>query len=231
MSAVLILRAEPGASATAVRAAAYGLTPIVAPLFTLRAVRWDAPAPTNFDAVLFTSANAARLGGGRLSDFAQLPAYCVGETTAEAARTAGFDKVRIGPSDGAATVALMATDGIARALHLCGRDHIALDHPRIAIDRRVVYAADASLGLSAPAIAALGKGALVLLHSPRAASLFAGLADEAGVARSHIRLAAISAATAQAAGAGWAQKAIATAPRDEALLELAAGLCKTGDDQ
>lgn len=228
---MLILRSEPGASATAARAAAYGLAPIVAPLFTLRAVGWDAPDPTDFDAVLFTSANAAALSGGGLSGFTQLLAYCVGDTTAEAARTAGFDNVRIGPSDGAATVARMATDGVARALYLCGRDHIALDHPRIAIERRVAYAANASLRLSALAIAALGKGALVLLHSPRAASLFAGLADEARVARSHIRLAAISAATAQAAGEGWADRAIARAPRDEALLELAAGLCKTGDDR
>ncbi|MEA3064722.1 MAG: hypothetical protein QOJ27_1168, partial [Sphingomonadales bacterium] len=41
-----------------------------------------------------------------------------------------------------------------------------------------------------------------------------------------IRVAAISAAAAEAAGEGWAAKAVAAAPRDQALLELAAKLCK-----
>jgi uroporphyrinogen-III synthase len=63
---------------------------------------------------------------------------------------------------------------------------------------------------------------LALLHSPRAAALFAGLAGD----RSRIRVAAISLRTARAAGEGWQSVAVAPRPRDQALLELAAELCQ-----
>jgi uroporphyrinogen-III synthase len=61
-----------------------------------------------------------------------------------------------------------------------------------------------------------------MVHSVRAAERFARLAAGKG----SIRVAAISAAAAEAAGEGWAAKAVAAAPRDQALLELAAKLCK-----
>ena len=61
-----------------------------------------------------------------------------------------------------------------------------------------------------------------MLHSPRAAARFAALAGDRG----RFTLAAISVETAAAAGTGWRQVAVATAPRDEALLELAAKLCQ-----
>ena len=67
---------------------------------------------------------------------------------------------------------------------------------------------------------------LAALHSPRAARLFADLADAAGIARATVGLIAISEAAAEAAGEGWRAKAVAPAPRDEALLALAANLCK-----
>jgi uroporphyrinogen-III synthase len=53
--------------------------------------------------------------------------------------------------------------------------------------------------------------------------LFAGLVPD----RAPISLAAISAAAADAAGPGWAAVHVADRPRDHALLELAARLCKT----
>jgi uroporphyrinogen-III synthase len=44
--------------------------------------------------------------------------------------------------------------------------------------------------------------------------------------RAKLILAAISAPVSAAAGGGWREVAIAAAPRDEALLELAAKLCQ-----
>jgi uroporphyrinogen-III synthase len=221
VSHVLILRPQPGADETAKRARALGLEPVVAPLFTIRAVGSDAPEGP-FDALLLTSANGARYG--LRPELAHLPCYAVGQATAEAARAAGAREVVAGPSDGAAAVALLVQAGIASALHLCGRDHIALTHPRIAIERRIVYAAEAAEALPPKARQALDEGALALLHSPRAAALFASLVAN----RAHLRIVAISPAAAGAAGPGWAQLHIAAAPRDQALLELAARLCKTG---
>ena len=218
---VLILRPEPGASATAARARALGLEPIVAPLFDVRAVPWEAPEPGRHDAMLFTSAHAPRLAGEPLGALTQLPAYAVGEATAAAARAAGFAYVRTGASDAAALADLAAADGVSRALHLCGREHLPFDRPGLAVEARVVYAADPREGpVEVP------TGAIILLHSPRAAALLAARVAD----RSAVQLACISAAAAEAAGDGWAAKAVAGAPRDEALLEVARGLCQKGGD-
>ena len=194
---------------------------MVAPLFTVRPVDWDLPEG-GLDAVLLTSANGAR--HGLTGVLAGLPCYAVGEATAQAARAMGARDVIAGPSDGAAAVALMAEAGAARALHLCGRDHIALAHPAVLLERRIVYAAEAAETLPPEALEALDGGALALLHSPRAAALFSRFVPKRG----RVRIAAISTAAAQAAGSGWAEAQVAAAPRDEALLELAARLCKTG---
>jgi uroporphyrinogen-III synthase len=196
-----------------------GLDPVVAPIFTVRAVDWAPPAKA-YDAILFTSGNAARCAG-RVPEG---PCYAVGEATAAAARAAGFADVRTGPADGAAVTAMMAADGVRRALHLCGRDHRPVEHPAMTVERRIVYAADAAAELPVAARDALGRSALVLLHSPRAAETFARMVPE----RSGVRIAAISPAAADAAGEGWTALHVAAVPRDEALLELAAGLCHIG---
>jgi uroporphyrinogen-III synthase len=216
---VLILRPEPGASATAERARALGLTPIVAPLFDLRPLAWDLPEPGRHDAILLTSASAARLGAQGLSALTGRPVYAVGEATAAAAYHAGFGDVRTGPADGAALLAMAAGEGVRRALHLCGRDHVPLRHPDVAVDTRIVYAAELRDGP-----VAIPPGAVVLLHSPRAAAELAARIHR----RDTIRLAAISPAAARAAGGGWAAKTVAAEPRDEALLAVALSLCQKG---
>jgi uroporphyrinogen-III synthase len=225
---LLILRPQPGADETADRAIARGLEPVVAPLFVITPLEWDAPDPAEIEALLLTSANGARHGGAMLDAFVGLPCYCVGSATAAAAREAGFNDVQTGPNDGAAAVEMMARDGIVHALHLCGREHIELTHPAIAITRRCVYAANAVEALPEQAEAALRAGAVALLHSQRAASLFAKLTDVAGNPRDTASIAAISETVAAAAGFGWKTKAIAPGPNDDALLELAAKLCQTG---
>ena len=222
---VLVLRPEPGASATAERARRLGLEPVVAPLFTVRPLAWEAPDASGFDGVLLTSAHAPRQAGPQLGQYLHLPCHAVGEATATAATQAGFAEVRSGPGDAAA---LLASLGKGRLLHLCGRDHLPLEHSSGEVVRRVVYAADAIEALPVEARRALASGAPVLLHSPRAARTFAALVDEAGLPRAPVAVAAISAAAAAAAGGGWGRIASAAQPRDEALLELAAQLCQTG---
>ena len=219
---MLILRPEPGAGESAARAQALGLEPVVAPLFTVRPLPWRPPEGP-FDALLLTSANAARHAGA----LPKLPCYAVGEATASAARRAGLAEVVTGSSDGAAALALAGADGRRRILHLCGQDHLPLDAPGIEVVRRSVYAADALPALPDAAAAALASGAIVLLHSGRAARIFAALAG----ARQAVRIAAISPAAAAAAGHGWAEVRTAPEPRDQALLELAAQLCKAAAAQ
>ncbi len=223
----MILRPAAGAQRSAQRARALGLEPITAPLFTVRPLAWPLPDPSRFEALILTSANAALEAGDGLTSFRKLPCYAVGETTAEAAKKAGLRNPRIGPGDGVALVRIMAREGIASAVHLCGFEHKPLGGHGVAITSIPVYAAEPADALPEPAVDALRESALVLLHSPRAAATFARFVTER---RSHVRLAVISASAAEAAGSGWAQLAVASRPRDEALLELAAKLCQTGDD-
>ena len=220
---VLILRPQPGADSTAAAARRLGLEPVVAPIFTVHPLIWSPPAGP-FDAVILTSANAARHGGDGLTPYLHLPCFAVGQATAAAARAAGFADVRTGPADGAALLPAIADEGLRSVFHPGGRNRLRLAHPDLEIVDVPVYASEPVEALPPQGVAALGRGALVLLHSPRAAALFAALA----VSQDRVRVAAISAATA-AAGGDWALVAVAARPRDEALLELAAELCQTGE--
>lgn len=221
---LLVLRPQPGADHTADRARALGLAPVIAPLFTVRPLAWTAPEGP-FDAVMLTSANAARHAGDGLTPYLKLPCYAVGEAAAAAASEAGFLDVETGPADGGALVTEMARAGIGSVLWPCGLDRAVPDDAGIRIAAVPVYVAEPIEFLPPEADAALRAGAIALLHSRRAATCFAALA---AAYRRTTRIAALSQAVAQAAGDGWAGIAVADRPRDEALLELAAKLCQTG---
>lgn len=225
MTPVLILRPQPGGDATARRAEAQGFPTVVAPLFTIEAEQWSAPDPAEFDALFVTSANAVRAAGPQLEQYRKVPLYAVGCATATAARQAGFTDIVEGISDGSDLLQQAMADGMQRLLHLTGRDHMAIGDPRAEIKRHIVYRAEPVGRLPERALAALGAGAITLLHSPRAARIFAQLLGDAGSRRETIRLAAFSLAVARAAGDGWRQVAIAAQPTDQALLAAAARLC------
>jgi uroporphyrinogen-III synthase len=200
---------------------------MVAPLFELRAIDWDPPEPGRFQALMLTSVNGAVHAGPSLGQYVGLPCYCVGEATAAAARESGLGRLVLGEGDARALVERMAQDEIGCALHLSGREHLEINPGAVRIERRVVYAADAAGDLSPEAQSALRAGALALVHSPRAARRFAALVDKAVLARSTIRIAAISGNAVAALGAGWHLAIAAETPTDQALLELATKLCKT----
>ncbi|WP_380873487.1 hypothetical protein ACFB49_41780 [Sphingomonas sp. DBB INV C78] len=225
MRRVLVLRPEPGAAATAARATALRLEAVVAPLFVASAVPWQAEGAEAFDALMLTSANAVRLGGEQLARYRRLPVFAVGEATAAAARGAGFTDVRAGESDAVALLDMVAAAGHRRVLHFAGREHRDVKHPALHLTRTIVYAVDPVAALSDVARSALADGAVALLHSPRAAAHFATLVGNG----SAVRIAAISAAAASAAGEGWAAVAVAYHPDDAALLAAAARLCDQAD--
>lgn len=225
MRPLLVLRPEPGATATIDRARALGLTAIAAPLFTVRPLAWTAPDPASHDALMLTSANAVRHGGADISRYRHLPLFVVGEATAAAARAGGFKPTVVGKGDAADLLETMAQYGVRRALHLCGREHRAVDRPGLGVVRLPVYAAEAVDRLPEQAVTALEGGAVVLLHSPRAARRFAELLEAADIVRGAVRIAAISQSAVEAAGTGWAATAVAKTPDDPALLAAAFALC------
>jgi uroporphyrinogen-III synthase len=120
MTRVLITRPQPGAADTAERLRALGHEPVVAPLFEVRAKEWSPPAAMP-EAVMLTSAAAAREGGPAMAPYLGLPCFCVGARTAAAAQDAGFTDIRTPEvEDGGELLAAIAEEGIGDILHLSG---------------------------------------------------------------------------------------------------------------
>lgn len=213
MSKLLLLRPEPGLSASAERARTLGIDVICCPLFQVEQLEWDATSPTDFDALLLTSANAVRHAGPMLSRLANLPVHAVGDATATAARDAGLNVESVGFGNSEDLLAMIPPS--LRLLHLTGENHRQVDDARI--DRRIVYRAGV---IPSPGLPPL-HGLVVAVHSPRAGARLAELSSQ----RASTVIAAISDAAAAACGEGWEEVAVAEKPNDESLLALAASLC------
>ena len=216
MKPLVILRPEPGASRTAARAEAMGLSVQLMPLFAVVPLDWKAPDPGDFDGLILTSANAVRYGGEELQKLKGLPVHAVGEATAAVARTAGFDVVSVGEG-GSSKMHLPAGQ---RLLHLTGRNRIDMKAAAATIP---IY--DAREIEPSPALAQL-RDCVIAVHSPRAGRRLAELVGD----RSSLSVAAISGAAAEACGTGWRRIEAASEPNDSALLALAARLCESRDD-
>ena len=217
MRRLLVLRPEPGASTTVERARELGLDALAAPLFQIEPLSWEMPDRADFDALLLTSANAVRMVGEKSDSLRALPAYAVGEATAEAARDAGLDVAGVGACG--VDHLLSSIPAGQRLLHLCGEDRREPAAHGQRITPVPVYRAKA---VERPNLSG-ATGAVALVHSPRAGRRFAELVDD----RASTIIAAISAAAAEAVGRGWEMVEAAPRPNDEALLALAARLCNT----
>jgi uroporphyrinogen-III synthase len=215
MRKLLLLRPEPGLSASADRARALGIEVICRPLFRVEPSRWDVRDTAEYDGLLLTSANAVRHAGPGLERLMQLPVHAVGRSTAEAARIAGLQVKSIG--DGNVEALLTRLPKELRLLHLAGENHKETAGRRI--DRRIVYRAAV---IPDPCLPPL-QGLVVAVHSPRAGARLAELATD----RRATKIAAISEAAAEECGTGWEKVEIAAKPDDNSLLALAAMLCQT----
>lgn len=213
---LIILRPEPGASATAIRAEARGLTVIKCPLFVVEPVAWDAPDPRDFDRLLLTSANAVRHAGAALAALRALPCWCVGDATAAAARSAGLSVERVGTSDAAALLA--AAPQHHRLLWLTGEQHTEKPQYFGAGSSVACVYRTRTLAINPET---LNRPAVALVHSERAARRLA----EVGQVKGQVALVAISPAVAAAAGDGWREAWWSDIPNDTEMLAIAAKLC------
>jgi uroporphyrinogen-III synthase len=216
---LLLLRPEPGLSASAERARKLGLEVIACPLFQVEPVAWQAPELSDYDALLLTSANAVRLGGPELNKLMGLPVHAVGEATAASAREAGFHVATIG--EATALELLAGLPGSLRLLHVAGEDH--RDIGERPIERRIAYR---SRAIEEPGLPPL-QDLVVAVHSPRSGKRLGAIAR----VREATSIAAISTAAADACGGGWEQVEVAERPNDNSLLALAARLCQTSSPQ
>lgn len=218
---VVVVRPEPGNRATLARLADKGIEAVSLPLFAVQPIPWTMPDPARFDALILTSANAVRWAGEALTGLTMLPVYAVGEATAAAARATGFNVMTTGNDDAAALLGTARAAGVARALHLGGRESmIGAGTPLGSIIRQstAVYKSD-PVPVLPDALTPLANG-ITLLHSPLAARHLAALVDSASLARQRMALAALSPAVASAAGHGWGAIWTAPVPTDAALVSL-----------
>jgi uroporphyrinogen-III synthase len=214
MTRALVLRPEPGSARTLARLAEAGIEAVARPLFEIVPLPWTPPSPEAFDALLLTSANGVRHAGPGLGTLAHLPVVAVGAETARVAKAAGLTVAVIGDGDGADAVARVQAAGLPRLLHLAGRDHVETHAFSVPVYASVERAVDL------PPL----DGMIALLHSRRAAEVFAALVPPE--TRAGVSLVAISATALAGAGDGWARAEVAEAPNDPSMVALTLRLAR-----
>lgn len=207
------------------RGTAIGLEMIGLPLSQIVPVAWEVPAPESFDAILAGSANIFRHGGAGLAAVQALPVLAVGQTTAIAARDAGFTVSQTGQGGLQPLVDSLA-DQTIRFLRLCGEDRVPLDlHPGHRLEERTVYRS-APLCIPLSALPVFERKPVVLLHSAASALIFARECKRLAIDRVGIVLAALGPRIIADIGEGWGQVILPEAPDDTALLAKVAKMCK-----
>ena len=220
---LLILRPIEGAQKTAEKALRLGLSPVVDPLFEIRPVPWNAAPADQYDAIMFTSANAIKMAGSELCKYTPLKALAVGTATKQAAETIGFEIVQTGKSGVQSLFDMLPEAGFDRILRLSGTEYTAVKSERL-IDQVAVYESVCT-GLGEHAQTALERSAVILVHSTRAAELLVAEMARLNISAQKNCVVAISPKVAEAAGNGWKSIDVAEHPTDEALLTQAARLC------
>ena len=187
---VLITRPEREATALATALVQRGHMPVIAPLFTLQVLHPPADFAATLagsQALLLTSANGAR-ALAEATEQRSKPVFAVGDTTAGTAEGLGFTSVTSASGDAAALAALVREKldpAKGPLLHVSGVDVAREIAPEgFEVRRMALYEAREATALPASAEAALQARALDIaaFFSPRASTVFARLAEQAGLA-------------------------------------------------
>ena len=226
---VLVTRPADQADRTAARLRAAGHEPVLAPVLAIVATGATWPRP--LDALVLTSAQAAlAMPAQAASDWRTVPAFAVGEHTAEALRTRGFGTVTSSGSDAAALAALLTATlpPGAAVLYAAGHDRkpvleLALAAAGLSLTIVEVYAARPAPDWDPSIRARLQAGTLdaVLHYSARSAALALSQADGAGVRQAFLALrhhCVSDDAAAPLVAAGATIVAVAGRPDEDSLL-------------
>ncbi|RAN39342.1 uroporphyrinogen-III synthase [Hyphomonas sp. GM-8P] len=226
---VIVTRAEPGASETMARLAAMDVTPIASPMLSLARLDVEMPDLSGVQHLVFTSANGVRFFS-EASSLRAVKAWCVGPSTAAAAREAGFAAVYEGAGDAAALAAdilVALPEGTEGVLHVANEaaagDLVArLKEGGLPAEFLALYETRPSEDLTPEAEAALAAGpACVLIHSAKGAAAFAWAAGDLDQA---IVVAISEAAARPLQGREVAAIHVAEAPNEDALLATLAAV-------
>ncbi len=230
MARALVTRPAEDSAALAEALRARGLEPLLDPMLRVEPTEGEMPSLDGVQAVLFTSSNGVRAFAQR-SERRDVPVYAVGDTTANAARQAGFTDVTSAGGDSAALARLVGerlTPSDGALLHARGADAAgdlagALGAAGFEVRAAELYRARPAERLSDETRRALAEGTLdaALFYSPRTAETFVALARAAGLAEAvaPVTAVALSQPVADALGAlTWRDVAVADRPTQDALL-------------
>ncbi len=156
-----------------------GIDPMIWPLTRIVPTVAALKLPPNTGGLLFTSANGVRALAA-LTKRRDLPAFCVGKATAEAARIAGYRDCSAAGGDARSLVDLARRSGIREFFHARGHDTAGdlkgwLKESGLRVTEAVVYQAEETGPPPAPVAAALARGkvGLVTIWSRRAGAILA----------------------------------------------------------
>ena len=228
---VVITRPRDESDMLAAELKARGFETLIEPMLDIAPLPITIPPSAQYSALIFTSANGARIFAQKSGE-RTLPAYAVGGRTAETLRAAGFADVREASGDAEALAVLIegTLGNRGPLLHISGRD-VARDigallaPARIAVDRLVAYEAVAAIELSQPLVEALYACTVnhVLFFSVRTAGTFGTLLSESGLTHmisSSSALCLSAQVAAEAAKLPWRTVEIARNPTAGALTAL-----------
>lgn len=230
---VIVTRTLPGARDTADSLLRLGYAPILSPMLAIEETGLDARDLAGIRHLVFTSANGVRALHGAPLD-PDLIAWCVGPSTAEAAREAGFGAITEsdGNADDLARRILAARPG-GPLLHIANEaaaGNLVAALVAGGLDARFCapYRTQAAASLSPEALAALAGASpvILLVHSAKAARAVAAshpCLDRAGL------IAISEAALAPLKGLAGRGEWIAARPNEDSLMdalrEAAVALC------
>jgi len=231
---LLVTRPEEEGTRTAAALRSRGHEVWLAPLLRIEAIADAALGAGPWQAVILTSANAARAVAvhRRMAELKGLPAYAVGARTAKAAAAAGFAPVHSADGDVDALVALVAAkaaDPRHPLLYLAGEQRAgdvagALAARGITVETAIVYRAAMATRLppEVESLLAAGRIDAVLHYSARSAEAFLAALRAAEIANlsikvKHLCLSCQVAAPLVAAGARRVE--VAAVPNESALFE------------
>lgn len=232
---IITIRPEPDSSRDVDWLQRYKVPAMSVPVMHVEQKSFNLPDTALFQAIIFTSrhAVAALADLFRPVSLRSLPVYAVGQSTARAARHAGFKQVTCGPGDGKGLLRLVTADlrqdagkvlwprasivNFDIASHLTGFGFSVQQLPVYSMTPTVSHAADLSTRLTACSSAA------VVAMSARSMALFSQMLDDRELAgqRKIITVIAGSTPIAAAAGSGWADIIVAKAPRRSRILAIA----------
>jgi len=232
MSRWLITRPQADATRLAATLDAMGHSSVLSPVIRVvprqfRPINWS-----RYDAIIFTSANAVRLGGDYPQAALSLPVFTVGDKTAAAARGAGFTTVSSANGNVdtlAQNLALEVHNAPTRYLHICGWEtkgslQGALSATGGRVETVAVYEVEPAAELTGEAVGELKAGTLdgAIFLSPNTARIFARLAANAkiGARADGFVFAVISQATAAELSGLGGTIAVAEHPDLEHVLAL-----------